>query len=214
MGQAFCRRSCKRKRPDDFTFSHAFLEELKMISNCAFVRDFGYRWMLACCAHYAVFIAKHLNVCVDSERELETVYEVFQRMDVSNTGQVCSFGVFMTPRFGSAFPFFSSRFRQQFEILIEIVVLSQQLSRDDFMLYRKNLYKRKQRNMIAKKDEEEVVLPMEDRLWHLFDPASKGYVTFRTFVEVTSAMSMQGPRDAKVRYGFKMLDFDNDGKLA
>lgn len=87
-----------------------------------------------------------------------------------------------------------------------------QLSRADFVEYRQNEYKRrsKKKGKVAEK----IILPMDDRLWLLFDPNGKGHVDFRQFVEIMSAMSIQGPRDGKIRLAFKMMDFDNDGKIS
>eukprot|EP00750_Incisomonas_marina_P009752 INCI16115.2.p1 GENE.INCI16115.2~~INCI16115.2.p1 ORF type:complete len:310 (+),score=59.94 INCI16115.2:335-1264(+) len=152
MGQAWgCHRCrCRRKRPDDFTFSPAFLEELKMISTY-------------------------------SERELEKVFEVFKKMDASNSGR---------------------------------------LSREDFTKYRKHTFRvkkgllqRSSKSDQGSSEEESHVPPMEDRLWMLFDPNGQGFVTFRDFVEVTSALSLQGPREAKIRHAYKMMDFDADGRV-
>ena len=56
------------------------------------------------------------------------------------------------------------------------------------MKYRKAIHKKKK----ELPEDKMVQLPMEDRLWLLFDPTDKGHVTFRQFVEVTSAMSLQG----------------------
>ena len=74
-----------------------------------------------------------------------------------------------------------------------------QLSREDFTKYRKHTFRvkkgllqRSSKSDQGSSEEESHVPPMEDRLWMLFDPNGQGFVTFRDFVEVTSALSLQG----------------------